>query len=338
MGILRSTLVTDANGDRTERHHVVSTRDWDEMAAWSDRIYMAYDVSPNGKVATPDAKMYASRIGTSILSRFSYNIPVHIKEWSREEDLAIVLTTIRGNARHWIDSRKPADTGAGEAFLVDPSRTDYWVDFDPNHLQVNVTMPHQFLARLYERWFGQLPDDAMWLQKIRFGGSGSAWISLLEYASRCMAEFPEQMAAGPLGRHVEEAIGVHLLMQWMQQNSGGQVLRAPPSVAPRVIKEAERYMIDHARQSPTVATIAASVGVSVRALSNAFQKFRGTTVMAFLREQRLLGVRADLLSAPAGVNVKAVAELWGYCSLGLFAAAYKRRFGELPSQTRRRVS
>ncbi len=335
MNALQNALVVDDQGQPTQQHHVISTRDWDEMHAWSDRIYMPYEVSPTGKAQAPDARMYASGIGSSILSRFSYNIPVHIKEWSRAEDLAIVLTTIRGNARHWIDSRKPADTGVGEAFLVDPSRTDYWVDFDPNHLQVNVTMPHQLLARLYERWFGEPANDALWLNKVRFGGAGSSWLMLMEYASRCMSEFPEQMSAGPLGRHVEEAIGMHLLVQWLQTMPGAPHLRTPAGLAPKVVRDAERYIVQHAREAPTVSTVAAASGASVRALSGAFQRFRGTTVNAFLREERLKGIRADLLAASPSASVKAIAAWWGYSSLGVFAAAYRRRFGELPSKTLR---
>jgi AraC-like DNA-binding protein len=335
MTSLQNALVVDQLGRPTEQHHVVSTQDWDEMYTWSDRIYMPYQVAPTGKTKAPDARMYASAIGSSILSRFSYNIPVHIKDWSQAEDLAIVLTTIRGSARHWIDSRKPADTSVGEAFLVDTSRTDYWVDFDPDHLQVNVTMPHQLLAQLYARWFGEPAPDALWLKKVRFGGAGSSWLALMEYASRCMAEFPRQMAAGPLGRHVEETIGMHLLMQWLQTMPDSPHLRAPAGLAPRVVRDAERYMIRHAREAPTVSTVAGAVGASVRALSGAFQKFRGTTVNAFLREERLKGIRADLLAASPDASVKAIAAWWGYSSLGVFAAAYRRRFGELPSQTLR---
>lgn len=335
MGFLQNALIVDSTGEASERHHVVSTRNWDEMLSWSDRIYMPYAVAPTGKPQAPDARMYASKIGSSILSRFSYNIPVHIKDWSQKEDLAIVLTTIRGSARHWVDSRKPADTGVGEAFLVDTSRTDYWVDFDPDHLQVNVTMPHQLLAQMYERWFGQLPPEKLWLQKVKFAGQGSAWATLMEYACRCMAEFPAQMAAGPLGKHVEEAIGMHLLMQWVQSMPGATVLGPPPSLAPKYVRDAERYMIHHARQAPTVSQVAAAVGASVRALSGAFSKFRGTTANAFLREERLKGVRADLLAASPEASVKAIAAYWGYCSMGVFSASYRKRFGELPSQTLR---
>lgn len=335
MNALQNALVVDRLGLPTQQHHVVSTTDWDEMYTWSDRIYMPYTVSATGKATRPDARLYASRIGSSFLSRFSYNIPVHIQDWSRAEDMAIVLTTIRGSARHWIDSRKCTDTGVGQAFLADPSRTDYWVDFDPHHLQVNVTVPHQRLAQLYEQWFGELPSERLWLQKIRFGGPGSAWVALMEYACRCMAEFPAQMAAGPLGRHVEEAIGMHLLMQWVHSLSGGAPLAPPPQIAPRVVRDAERYMAENARQAPTVSEVAAAVGTSVRALSGAFRKFRGITVNSFLREERMKGVRADLLAAPAEASVRAIASAWGYSSMGIFSAAYRRRFRELPSETLR---
>ena len=71
------------------------------------------------------------------------------------------------------------------------------------------------------------------------------------------------------------------------------------------------------------------------ALSGAFQRFRGTTVQAFLREERLRGVRADLLAAAPDASVKVIAAWWGYSSLGVFAAAYKGSFDESPSQTLR---
>ena len=53
--------------------------------------------------------------------------------------------------------------------------------------------------------------------------------------------------------------------------------------------------------------------------------------MQALRDARLAGVRADLLAARPGA--RDVAEAWGYAQLGIFAANYRRRFGESPSET-----
>ena len=55
--------------------------------------------------------------------------------------------------------------------------------------------------------------------------------------------------------------------------------------------------------------------------------------MQALREARLNGVRAELLVAPAGTTVRDIAAGWEYANLGLFAAAYRKRFNETPSST-----
>jgi AraC-like DNA-binding protein len=336
MSLLRNALVLDADGCATDRHRLVETRDFDEIRVWSDQVYMPYQVRPLDKALKPDSRLDAAEVGCLILSRFSYGIPVHLSEFSSGPGMGMVLTTIRGAARHWVDVDSPADTGIGDTFLVDTARTDYWADFDPDHLQLNVTFPHNFLENLYERWTGRPPEDSMWMRKIRFGGLQSSWMALLEYVCRCVAENPAQVSGGVLGRHLEELVGMHLLMQWTQQ-CGIDVNDTRRTLAPRYVKQAEQYLRDHAREAPTLSRIAAAVGVSVRALTGAFRDFRGTTPMAFLREQRLQGVRADLLAAPPGVTVTTVAQLWGYCNMGLFAGAYRRRFGELPSQTLRRL-
>ena len=53
-----------------------------------------------------------------------------------------------------------------------------------------------------------------------------------------------------------------------------------------------------------------------------------------LTEQRIIGGLKQ--PPPPGSRVGDVASEWGYANLGLFAAAYRRRFGEAPSTTLRR--
>lgn len=45
-------------------------------------------------------------------------------------------------------------------------------------------------------------------------------------------------------------------------------------------------------------------------------RYERLTPMAFLRERRCEGVRKELLTAPPGATVAAIANLWGYASLG----------------------
>lgn len=334
MEAIRSVLVTDAQGNSSRRYRLVASSDWDEIRQWSDRVYMPYLVSPIGKARIPDSCLDAIKLGHFTLSRFQYGIPVNIKDFSPEAGTGMVLTTLRGSARHWMEPNAYADTGIGDAFVVDNSRTHYWVDFNHRHLQVNLTFQHGALADLHEHWFGKAADERLWKCKFRFGGAKSSWITLLEYVCHCITEMPEAVQQGPLGRHLEELIGVHLLTQWNAQLDC-PVQATLHRMAPRHVIAAERYMRENAYAAPTLGELARVAGVSVRTLTSAFRNYRDCTPMEALRELRLQGIRAELLLAGPDSTVGSIAGAWGYANLGLFAAAYRRRFGELPSATLR---
>jgi len=336
MDAISRVLLLDAQGNPTDRHLLVDSSDWDAIRVFSSEVYMPYTVSPLGKDIKPRSVLRAAGIGGFTLSRFNYGIGVNIRDFSPEAGTGMVLTTIRGSARHWADRQKSADTGVGETYLVDNSRTDYWVDFDPAHLQVNLCFQHDMLADLYTRWYGAPADERLWHGKVKFGGMGSSWMALLEYACRCVIDMPDETENGPLGKHLEELLGMHLLMQW-RQNLGQESFQHVPRLAPAQVRRAEDYIRQYAADVPTLTQIANVVGVSVRSLNRAFHEFRGYTPMDFLREERYRAVRAALMAAPMGHTVAAVASLWGFTNLGLFAVNYKRKFGESPSQTMRRL-
>ncbi len=56
--------------------------------------------------------------------------------------------------------------------------------------------------------------------------------------------------------------------------------------------------------------------------------------MAYLRDLRLDAVHEELaLAEPGSVTITEVAARWGVLHLGRFAATYRRKFEELPSDT-----
>jgi AraC-like DNA-binding protein len=105
----------------------------------------------------------------------------------------------------------------------------------------------------------------------------------------------------------------------------------------RAIRAAKSYIEQHLAEPLTIGDIAAAAGVSERTLQAAFQSDLSITPMAYLRGRRLDRTRAELADAAARdrTSVTEVAERWGFGHLGRFAAEYKARFGESPSQTLR---
>ena len=111
------------------------------------------------------------------------------------------------------------------------------------------------------------------------------------------------------------------------------------ALPPRFIRLAIEYMSSHADQKLRLSDIAAASGASVRSLSGGFRKYRHMTPMEFLRDTRLDYVHAALQKAEnQDTTVTQLGCRWGFRHLGRFAADYRKRFGESPSDTLRRTN
>jgi AraC-like DNA-binding protein len=118
-----------------------------------------------------------------------------------------------------------------------------------------------------------------------------------------------------------------------QPNSHSATLLGP---APVVSHAAVRWAVDIIESTPerphTVAGIAKSAGVSLRALHDAFQREVGVTPAAYLTQVRLDRAHRDLVAGVGSDRTIAdIAMSWGFSNPGRFAAYYRRRYGELPS-------
>lgn len=329
--MLETALVRDGLGQLSAQDHPVHSADWDEVEDFCRRVYMPYRVRPLERHSRPDATMIAAQTGRVTMTRFAYGAGVHLDRFDPEAGNILVLNTLEGALRHQADGEAAA-TGAGESFVVDCSRAEYWLDADPDHMQLNLTIPHEVMEELAHRWFGFVPGDKLWTTRTKFAGPGTRWQSLLDYATRTISEQSALLSHGPLGRHLEEALCLELLMQWADC-AGVSLQDGARAAAPRYVREAEEILASEAREAPTIGEVATRVGVSARTLSEGFRRFRGVTPRAFLSARRLEGLHADLQAAGEGATVSQIAGDWGFVNLGALAQAYRKRFGELPSHT-----
>jgi AraC family transcriptional regulator, ethanolamine operon transcriptional activator len=88
----------------------------------------------------------------------------------------------------------------------------------------------------------------------------------------------------------------------------------------------------------TVAALRRISGASERALHYAFVERYGIPPARFMKACRLNGARKDLCGIDSlALKVSDIANKWGFWHLGQFAKDYRLWFGELPSETCRRV-
>ncbi|GIF00713.1 helix-turn-helix transcriptional regulator [Paractinoplanes rishiriensis] len=106
---------------------------------------------------------------------------------------------------------------------------------------------------------------------------------------------------------------------------------------PVALRRAIAFIDDNAHRTITVADIAASAFVTVRAIQLAFRSHLNTTPMAYLRRVRLEAVHQALRAAdPATTSVIEVAMRWGFSNQSRFVATYRAAYGISPAATLRR--
>jgi AraC-like DNA-binding protein len=107
----------------------------------------------------------------------------------------------------------------------------------------------------------------------------------------------------------------------------------------QIVTIAENYLLANRGERVQLSELCRAADVSERTLECAFKEITGLSPVAYLNRLRLHRVRAALLAAePSSTQVSAEALKWGFWHFGEFSRAYKRCFGELPSDTLRRQS
>lgn len=103
------------------------------------------------------------------------------------------------------------------------------------------------------------------------------------------------------------------------------------------MRRVEEFLMQHLTRPVTRPELAAAAGVSIRTVSRGFQHQYGVGPLAWLKARRLEAAQRELRAAARGeMSVTEVALRYGFDHLGRFAADYRRRFGETPSETLRK--
>ncbi len=106
-----------------------------------------------------------------------------------------------------------------------------------------------------------------------------------------------------------------------------------PAAVPAYVRRAEDFMRANAGAPIRMDHVADAAGCSVRTLGAVFRHFRDTTPLAALHAIRLDYVHVELSRGPASGSIADVARRYGFANPGRFMTAYRRRFGEAPSET-----
>lgn len=323
--------------DVLSRYQLFNTRDVDEARVGGAHVFCehALDLMAHGNRAI-HARMCFTRIKGVGLGRMTYGGDVVI-EPGRLDSFALVQMPLSGHERVRSGNIE-VDTRPGVGSVIGPD--------------CPVSMQHRAGT---EKLFIRIDRDALEHHCAQhLGGSvrepidfelamdltepaGQRWMRMVNWL---FAEAEDgdsgSVRAGRsplLAAHVEQML-ISMLLMCQPHNYSERLAADAPAIAPAFIKRIERYIEEHADEPLTIVDLAEHAGVSSRSLFAGFRRFRNNTPMNYLRDVRLARVREALLQAcPGATTVTREALRWGFGHLGHFTTAYKRRFGESPSET-----
>ena len=103
----------------------------------------------------------------------------------------------------------------------------------------------------------------------------------------------------------------------------------------RTFQKIQALLLEDLGQPIYSEELAGKLGLSVRSMHDAVQRYCGMSLHRYLRLRRLWLVRKRLLAGPE--SVKAAALAYGFWHLSDFSRSYRHQFGETPSQTLERA-
>ena len=172
--------------------------------------------------------------------------------------------------------------------------------------------------------------------RVAFGsGPGRSLFELVQYIAT-EADRGDSLVTSPL---IVASLADSLMfgmLQGLQHNHSAKLAPGARAAEPRHVRRAAEYLEAHAAQPVRMIDLAAVTGVSVRTLQVGFRTYRGCSPITFLRDRRLALARIRLRANPQ-LTITQIASDCGFEHLGRFSALYRARFGETPSQTRKRM-
>ncbi len=263
-----------------------------------------------------DAK---TRVDTSEAANYHVNLPVRGEAVSQSGG-GDETRAVPGVATVFMPDR-PADIVWGEGCL-----------------QMCLMIPESMLVEELEQLLGRTVAQSLVFESEMDLSTPMArgWRASLEVLRTELVEGPALASQLRVARQLERLMIDGLLLGQRHNYSQAleQGVRRPSSTS---ITRARALLEERPSEPWSTSSLAARVHLSVRSLQEGFARDYGMPPMAYLQMVRLRRAR-DLLreGSPNETTVAKVASDLGLSHLGRFAAAYRREFGELPSETLRR--
>jgi AraC-like DNA-binding protein len=313
-----------------------ATDDRDEAERIVAGLYLPNRLDLSRSPEPLDMHVSGLRLGALTAGRLAYGRAVHLRT-ADAEDLHVNMA-LRGRIASRSGTGEPVTTGPGEGLVFMPG-APATMSWSADSEQLCLMIPQARLEAELELLLGRPLRGRL---AFDFAADlSSPMASRLQTVLDLLADEldrPTDISGNAhAGQHVEGLVLDGLLLG-LRHSHSDDALGNQPGAMRRAIRLAVELIEEQPSHPWTTVRLAAEVHLSVRALQEGFRRDLDTTPMAHLRHVRLRRAREALLAAGRETTtVRAVAVSLGILHLSRFAAAYRRAFGESPSDTLNRT-
>jgi AraC family ethanolamine operon transcriptional activator len=221
----------------------------------------------------------------------------------------------------------------GQVVTIDPGQEgDHMSAAD--YLMVGLTVDGDFFRDCAAVLGGFDPDERL-VGRLAITSSPACCRALTTHLRELLdlVEARPDLFVQPRTRQAVEQECVRRVVEVIAPSIGGDRTECWSSNRERLVRRAGDYMRACLGEPLSLLDLCRELDMSERTLHYAFQEVRGLSPMAYFKACRLNAVRQELKAAANTATVQEIAQRWGFWHSGEFAAAYRRLFGELPSQT-----
>ncbi|ALG86083.1 hypothetical protein ACH46_18240 [Gordonia phthalatica] len=285
-----------------------------------------------GPEADLDVRVDAYATDSMTIARIGHGTEVVIAPGTLDSYYEINIPLAGSTGSVWGDEELTSDASVAAVFAPHRDSLMHW---SADCRQLAVKISRELLDSTVEQLTGRTPDEIVEFD-LAFDvatPAGRAWVATVELLSESIELASPDFVLRPL----EELVVSRLLVAAPNTFAGRIAGEARPP-RPRMVRRVTDLIEAEPGGAHTASSLAAVAGVSVRSLQAAFAEHLGLAPMDYVRRVRLSRCRVALQTAEPGdgQTVADIAFRYGFSHLPRFAAAYRKRYGENPSETLRR--
>jgi len=319
-----------------ENYPIFVSSDLDEVIDIVTSSYCSHKLRLRDQKMVMNARHHKISLAQSSLNYLQYGAEVYVNP-GEFEDFFMLEFPLSGNVKLSYGQEQFVNT-PGKAVMLSPGKpiSSIWSsECSEIMFKLNKKTLENHLANLLGR---SLRKNLYFEPEINLNtGFGNTLTEFVGYLLRQADLNSPLFDSSILVKELEKSF-MTMVLTCLPNNYSDYLEQTDSKVLPHYVYNAKKYIDDNLKEDITPAKVIEVCKLPCRSVYEGFQKYLGMTPLNYIKNRRLEKIHNELKAYSTKSSITEVAMKWGYRHLGRFSGEYYKRYGEKPSETRKKES